>query len=59
MASIVVALTFLAGIDGMSFESMPALHHRLASPVVLAAMLAVGTRMLADLWRKGWLGSRP
>lgn len=56
MASIFIPLTFLAGIYGMNFESMPELRVRWFYPVLLGVMLAVAGGMLLYFRRKGWIG---
>ncbi len=56
MASIFIPLTFIAGIYGMNFESMPELQAARGYPMVLGAMLAVALAMVAYFWHRGWLG---
>jgi magnesium transporter len=58
MASIFIPLTFIAGIYGMNFESMPELHNPLGYPLALGLMAAVAGGMIYFFWRRGWLGSR-
>ena len=57
MASIFIPLTFIAGIYGMNFESMPELRSRWGYPAALLAMLTVAIGMLVYFRRRGWLGS--
>ncbi len=57
MASIFIPLTFIAGIYGMNFESMPELRSRWGYPAALASMLSVAIGMLIYFRRRGWLGS--
>ncbi len=56
MASIFIPLTFIAGIYGMNFESMPELRAARGYPIVLGAMLVVALAMVAYFWHRGWLG---
>lgn len=58
MASIFIPLTFMAGIYGMNFDSMPELHLRWAYPALLGAMLLTAGAMLVFFWRRGWIGNR-
>lgn len=57
VASIFVPLTFMAGIYGMNFESMPELAAPWGYPALLVAMALVTTAMLFFFRRKGWLGN--
>jgi magnesium transporter len=56
MASIFIPLTFLAGIYGMNFETIPELKLPWAYPAVLLVMLLLALVMLAFFWKRGWLG---
>jgi len=56
IASIFVPLTFMAGIYGMNFETMPELHYRWAYPALLILMAITAGGMLLYFRRKGWLG---
>jgi magnesium transporter len=58
MASIFIPLTFLAGIWGMNFESMPELHWRYGYPVSLAVMGMIGVALLIWFRARGWLRGR-
>jgi len=53
-----VPITFMAGIYGMNFEFMPELAYPAAYFILLGAMLAVVTAILALFHQRGWLGSR-
>jgi len=57
MASIFIPLTFMAGIYGMNFESMPELKLKWAYPVLLAVMVTIVGSMIFYFRRKGWIGS--
>ena len=54
MASIFIPLTFLAGIYGMNFESMPELGIPWAYPALLGVMAVVAAGMTWYFKRKGW-----
>jgi len=56
MASIVIPLTFLAGIYGMNFDYLPELHYRWARYALLGVMTVVAIGMLTYFRRRGWLG---
>ena len=58
VASIFVPLTFMAGIYGMNFESMPELHEQWAYPALLVLMALTAGGMVLYFWRKGWVGGR-
>lgn len=55
MASIFIPLTFIAGIYGMNFESMPELHSRWGYPFTLALMLVVAISMILYFKKRKWL----
>ena len=55
MASIFIPLTFIAGIYGMNFKSMPELNANWGYPLVLIIMAAVVVIMIFYFKRKGWL----
>ncbi len=56
MASIFIPLTFIAGVYGMNFESMPELRVKWAYPLVLGTMVITAGVMVAYFRRKGWIG---
>lgn len=58
MTSIFIPLSFIAGIYGMNFDYMPALHMRWAYPVLLLVMFAIAVGMLWIFHLKGWIGRR-
>jgi magnesium transporter len=55
MASIFIPLTFLAGIYGMNFETMPELGFPWAYPALLSIMAAMAVGLLIFFKKKGWL----
>ena len=59
IATIFIPLTFIAGIYGMNFETMPELHWAWGYPAVWFLMLAVTVTMVVYFRRKGWLGGGP
>lgn len=52
-------LTFIVGIYGMNFASMPELRHPWGYPAVLLVMLVVSWGIFLWFRRRGWLGRRP
>jgi len=57
MASIFIPLTFLAGVYGMNFESMPELKLKWAYPALLVLMAVIVAGMVVYFRRRGWIGS--
>jgi magnesium transporter len=57
MSSMFIPLTFIAGIYGMNFQSMPELDRPWAYPVVLGVMFLVAVGMVVYFRRRGWIGS--
>ena len=55
VSSIFIPLTFLAGIYGMNFESMPELKIAIAYPVLLFVMVITVIAMLIYFKRLGWI----
>jgi magnesium transporter len=55
IATIFMPLTFIVGIYGMNFETMPELRWRWGYPLVLLFMICVSVCMLACFKRKRWL----
>lgn len=55
-AAIFIPLTFIAGLYGMNFESMPELHWKYGYPVALGVMAVMAAGLLYYFKRKGWLG---
>jgi magnesium transporter len=58
IATVFIPLTFLAGIYGMNFQSMPELGWPWAYPALLLLMAVVAGAMLWRFRRMGWLGTR-
>ncbi|MEW6442934.1 MAG: magnesium/cobalt transporter CorA [bacterium] len=55
IATIFIPLTFIAGVYGMNFRSMPELEWRWGYPLVWLAMLSVGGLMLYYFRKRKWL----
>ncbi|BBX23480.1 magnesium transport protein CorA [Mycolicibacter terrae] len=54
-AGIIAVPTMIAGIYGMNFDHMPALHWTFSYPAVLAAMGAISMLLYRAFRRNGWL----
>ncbi|MEO8815384.1 MAG: magnesium/cobalt transporter CorA [Mycobacterium sp.] len=54
-AGIIAVPTMIAGIYGMNFDHMPALHWTFSYPLVLAAMVAICLILHRAFRRNGWL----
>ena len=55
ITTLFMPLTFIAGIYGMNFKSMPELEWPWGYPVVLLVMFGIGLSMLVYFRRKKWL----
>lgn len=55
ISTIMLPLTFLAGVYGMNFDHMPELHWRYAYPALWAVMIAMSLGMTGYFRRRGWL----
>lgn len=55
LSSIILPLTFIAGIYGMNFENMPELKWRYGYFFMLGLMLLVTLGLLYYFWRRGWI----
>jgi magnesium transporter len=58
IATVMLPITFIAGVYGMNFKHMPELDFVWGYPVALGLMLAV---VIGCLWwfrTKGWIGNR-
>jgi magnesium transporter len=58
MASIFIPLTFMAGIYGMNFESMPELKVPWAYPLLWLVMLSTAGGMIIYFYQIRWIGGR-
>jgi magnesium transporter len=55
IATIFIPMTFIAGIYGMNFESMPELKWHWGYPIVWVVIIAIAVIMLFYFRRKRWL----
>ena len=55
IATIMLPVTFIAGIYGMNFDHMPELHWKYGYAFALAIMAAVAGGFLWFFRRRGWL----
>ncbi len=58
IATVMLPITFIAGVYGMNFKHMPELEVVWGYPVALGIMLAVVIGCLLWFRRKGWIGNR-
>jgi magnesium transporter len=58
MSTVMLPITFIAGIYGMNFQDMPELRSPWGYPAALSLMALVVIVALLWFWRKGWLGSQ-
>lgn len=56
MDSIFIPLTFIAGIYGMNFASMPELQWPWGYPVLLVVMTVIAAGLLLYFRQKNWIG---
>jgi len=54
IATVMLPLSFLAGLYGMNFEHLPGAGHRYGFPIMLAVMLVLALSLLAAFRRRGW-----
>jgi len=54
-AGIIAVPTMIAGIYGMNFDHMPALHWSFSYPTVLLGMAGISTVLYRAFRRNGWL----
>ena len=59
ISTVMLPLTFIAGVYGMNFDFMPELHWDLGYPFALTLMAGVGAGILLYFRYKGWIGSSP
>jgi len=57
MSTVMLPLTFVAGLYGMNFQHMPELKWVLGYPFALVVMAVIATGILLWFRHKGWLGS--
>jgi magnesium transporter len=55
LSTIMLPLTFIAGVYGMNFEAMPELHWRYGYVFALAMMALTAVALIAFFRRRGWL----
>ena len=58
VATVMLPITFIAGVYGMNFKHMPELEQRWGYPAALGLMAGIVVGALIWFWRKGWIGSR-
>ena len=55
ISTIMLPLTFLAGVYGMNFKHMPELEYKYAYEVCWAVMISIGVGMTVYFKKRGWL----
>jgi magnesium transporter len=55
VATILLPLTFIAGVYGMNFDHIPELHWRYGYAFAWALMIGIGSAMLWLFRRRGWI----
>lgn len=58
ISTLMLPITFIAGLYGMNFDNMPELRTRWGYPATLLLMAAITLVTLLWFWRKGWIGSK-
>ena len=58
ISTVMLPITFIAGLYGMNFKHMPELESSWGYPATLLLMAAVTSGTLLWFWRKGWLGNQ-
>ncbi len=56
MSTVMLPLTFIAGVYGMNFDHMPELHWLWGYPFALGLMVAVAIAIFAMFRHRGWIG---
>jgi len=56
ISTIMLPLTFVAGLYGMNFEHMPELHWIYGYPFALGLMVLISVLLLWFFRRRGWIG---
>jgi magnesium transporter len=54
LSMIFMPMTFLAGVWGMNFNSMPELNYPFGYPIAIGSMFLIGTGMFSYFRRRGW-----
>jgi magnesium transporter len=57
IATVMLPITFIAGVYGMNFDNMPELHWRWGYPYAIGVMAGVVAVTLWWFRRKGWIGA--
>jgi len=58
ISTVMLPITFIAGVYGMNFDRMPELHWLWGYPFALGLMAAVTLVTLWSFRRRGWIGNR-
>jgi magnesium transporter len=58
ISTVMLPITFIAGVYGMNFDNMPELHWRWGYAFAIALMATVAGVTLAWFRHKGWIGNR-
>jgi len=58
VATVMLPITFIAGVYGMNFKHMPELEWWWGYPAALTLMAVIVVGSMIWFWRKGWIGSR-
>jgi magnesium transporter len=58
ISTVMLPITFIAGLYGMNFDNMPELHSPWGYPAALLLMAAITGGTLFWFWRKGWIGNK-
>jgi magnesium transporter len=58
ISTVMLPITFIAGVYGMNFDHMPELHWLWGYPFAVGLMSAVAAMTLWLFRRKGWIGAR-
>ena len=56
MSTVMMPLTFIAGVYGMNFKNMPELDWRFGYPLAIGLMVVVAGGILLWFRRRGWIG---
>jgi magnesium transporter len=57
ISTVMLPLTFIAGLYGMNFPNMPEMKSPWGYPLTLLTMAVVAAGIVLWFWRKGWLGN--